>query len=228
MECAEKIKSILGTNPDIFYDENLLKSALMRTFTDDKRTGRILYAIAESGIIDNAKMFGRVDKKQYEQYINTLYEDYGIENALAQEHIRYWLEAFDISYENVSLKTYNTASSMDDDTIEFNDNNEEALSKAEKSFNTLSFSEKQAVCYLFEELDGLEGIVVSSQIADKYKITRSVIVGALRKYESAGLVDSRSLGAKGTYVKVLDTAILSVMKNYAQKQKFINSNLHIR
>ena len=165
MEYAEKIKTILGTNPDIFYDENLLKDALMRTFADYKRTGRILYAIAESGIIDNAKMFGRVDKKQYEQYINTLYEDYGIENALAQEHISYWLEAFDISYETVSV---NNASSMDDNTIEMND----SVLKAEKAFNTLTFSEKQAVCYLFEELDGLEGIVVASKIADKYKLTR--------------------------------------------------------
>lgn len=56
----------------------------------------------------------------------------------------------------------------------------------------------------------------------------SVVVGGLRKYESAGLIDSRSLGAKGTYVKVLDTSILSVMKNYAQKQAYINSNLHNR
>lgn len=221
MEYAEKIKTILGTNPDIFYDENLLKDALMRTFADYKRTGRILYAIAESGIIDNAKMFGRVDKKQYEQYINTLYEDYGIENALAQEHISYWLEAFDISYETVSV---NNASSMDDNTIEMND----SVLKAEKAFNTLTFSEKQAVCYLFEELDGLEGIVVASKIADKYKLTRPVVVGGLRKYESAGLIDSRSLGAKGTYVKVLDTSILSVMKNYAQKQAYIDSNLHNR
>lgn len=88
MECAEKIKSILGTNPDIFYDENLLKSALMRTFTDDKRTGRILYAIAESGIIDNAKMFGRVDKKQK----NHLIHYHSVKNKQFVICLRSWMD----------------------------------------------------------------------------------------------------------------------------------------
>ena len=36
-------------------------------------------------------------------------------------------------------------------------------------------------------------------------VTRSVIVNALRKLESAGLIESRSLGMKGTYIKVLSS-----------------------
>ena len=39
-------------------------------------------------------------------------------------------------------------------------------------------------------------------------ITRSVIVNALRKFESAGVIESRSLGMKGTYIKVLNSALL--------------------
>ena len=54
------------------------------------------------------------------------------------------------------------------------------------------------------ELDGNEGFVVASRIADKVGITRSVIVSALRKFESAGVIESRSLGMKGTYIKVLN------------------------
>ena len=41
----------------------------------------------------------------------------------------------------------------------------------------------------------------ASKIADRVGITRSVIVNALRKLESAGVIESRSLGMKGTYIK---------------------------
>ena len=49
-------------------------------------------------------------------------------------------------------------------------------------------------------------------IADRIGITRSVIVNALRKLESAGIIESRSLGMKGTYLKVLITDIFEEVK----------------
>ena len=33
---------------------------------------------------------------------------------------------------------------------------------------------------------------------------KAVIVNALRKFESAGIIESRSSGMKGTYIKVLN------------------------
>ena len=49
-----------------------------------------------------------------------------------------------------------------------------------------------------------EGTLVASKIADRVGITRSVIVNALRKFESAGVIESRSSGMKGTYIKVVN------------------------
>lgn len=72
------------------------------------------------------------------------------------------------------------------------------------ALGTLSFSELEAIEHIFEELDGEEGLLVASKIADRVGITRSVIVNALRKFESAGVIESRSLGMKGTYIKVLN------------------------
>ena len=72
------------------------------------------------------------------------------------------------------------------------------------AISTLSFSEMEAIIYIFDELDGMEGILVASRIADRVGITRSVIVNALRKFESAGVIESRSSGMKGTYIKVLN------------------------
>lgn len=68
----------------------------------------------------------------------------------------------------------------------------------------LSYSEIEAVKYIFKELEGDEGFVVAIRLADKYMLTRSVIVNALRKLESAGVIQARSLGMKGTYIKVLN------------------------
>lgn len=82
---------------------------------------------------------------------------------------------------------------------------EEARSKAVVSVavGSLSFSELEAVEHIFEELKGKEGLLVASKIADRVGITRSVIVNALRKLESAGVIETRSLGMKGTYIKIL-------------------------
>jgi transcriptional pleiotropic repressor len=87
---------------------------------------------------------------------------------------------------------------------------EEARSRAvvHLAINSLSFSELEAVEHIFEELDGPEGLLVASKVADRVGITRSVIVNALRKLESAGVIESRSLGMKGTYIKVLNEKLL--------------------
>jgi transcriptional pleiotropic repressor len=87
---------------------------------------------------------------------------------------------------------------------------EEARSKAvvQMAISSLSYSELEAVEHIFEELDGKEGLLVASKIADRVGITRSVIVNALRKLESAGVIESRSLGMKGTYIKVLNDKFL--------------------
>ncbi|MDC3414143.1 GTP-sensing pleiotropic transcriptional regulator CodY [Aquibacillus sp. 3ASR75-11] len=86
----------------------------------------------------------------------------------------------------------------------------EARSKAvvQMAISSLSFSELEAIEHIFEELDGNEGLLVASKIADRVGITRSVIVNALRKLESAGVIESRSLGMKGTYIKVLNNKFL--------------------
>lgn len=75
------------------------------------------------------------------------------------------------------------------------------------AIGTLSCSEMDAIIHIFDELDGMEGILVASKIADRVGITRSVIVNALRKFESAGVIESRSSGMKGTYIKVLNDVV---------------------
>ena len=77
---------------------------------------------------------------------------------------------------------------------------------------TLSFSEAEAAVNILAELDGTEGLLVASKVADRVGITRSVIVNALRKLESAGVIESKSLGMKGTYIKILNKYLLEEVK----------------
>jgi len=88
-------------------------------------------------------------------------------------------------------------------------NEEEARRKAmvHIAMETLSYSEGEAVYAILKSLGGNEGVIVASKIADDAGITRSVIVNALRKFESAGVINSKSLGMKGTFIKVLNPYI---------------------
>ena len=97
--------------------------------------------------------------------------------------------------------------------------NEESAEEVRKravvksAISTLSQSEMEAIVHIFDELGGMEGILVASKIADRIGITRSVIVNAIRKFESAGVIESRSSGMKGTYIKVLNEVLYEEIDN---------------
>uniref|UniRef100_UPI00403F38D7 GTP-sensing pleiotropic transcriptional regulator CodY n=1 Tax=Candidatus Enterococcus willemsii TaxID=1857215 RepID=UPI00403F38D7 len=92
---------------------------------------------------------------------------------------------------------YQTSRNIEDDI--------RSATAVQMAVNTLSYSELKAVQAIFNALEGDEGRLTASNIADEIGITRSVIVNALRKLESAGIIESRSLGMKGTYLKVLNS-----------------------
>lgn len=80
-------------------------------------------------------------------------------------------------------------------------------------WRSIPFLTRTPCCFSnFRELNGNEGKLTASVIADRIGITRSVIVNALRKLESAGIIESRSLGMKGTYLKVLISDIFEEVK----------------
>lgn len=86
------------------------------------------------------------------------------------------------------------------------------ISVVQSALSTLSYSELEAIKLIFKELKGSEGILVASKIADQAGITRSVIVNALRKFESAGIIESRSSGMKGTYIRVQNEFVFDEVK----------------
>ena len=87
------------------------------------------------------------------------------------------------------------------------------------AISTLSSSELEAIFYIFDEMKGMDGILVASKIADRVGITRSVIVNALRKFESAGVIESRSSGMKGTYIKVVNEVIFDELAMLKKRRR---------
>lgn len=83
---------------------------------------------------------------------------------------------------------------------------EEIRKKAavEHAFQCLSHSENEAVQYILNQLQDGEGVFVAARVANRIGYTQSVIVNALRKLESAGVLEARSLGVKGTYIRILN------------------------
>lgn len=102
-----------------------------------------------------------------------------------------------------------------------NEENAEEVRKTQvvrSAINTLSTSEQEAIVHIFDELGGMEGILVASKIADRVGITRSVIVNALRKFESAGVIESRSSGMKGTYIRVLNDVVFDEIRELKESR----------
>ena len=87
----------------------------------------------------------------------------------------------------------------------------------QSAISTLSGTELEAILLIFREMRGNECTLVASKIADKAGITRSVIVNALRKFESAGVIESRSSGMRGTKIKVLNDCVFDELKQSAKK-----------
>jgi len=82
---------------------------------------------------------------------------------------------------------------------------------AKSAFESLSYSEFMAVKSVFLKFEGFSGSIVASKISKEYNITRSIIVNALKKLESAGVIESHSAGAKGTYINVLNQNLFDIL-----------------
>ena len=81
------------------------------------------------------------------------------------------------------------------------------------AISTLTNTEIDAIKHVFSELKmGEEQIIVTSRIADQQGVTRSIIVNALKKFDSAGVISTKSSGMKGTKIKVLNEAVFDAIK----------------
>lgn len=81
------------------------------------------------------------------------------------------------------------------------------------AFNSLSSSELEAITYVLDEFkDDKEGMLIASKLADREGITRSVLVNAIKKFQSAGILVSRSSGMRGTHIKIINDLVFDELE----------------
>jgi len=88
-----------------------------------------------------------------------------------------------------------------------NEQSEKNIRRVKAAVGSLSYSELTAALHVFDLLEGKSGHFISSNVSKEKGVAKSAIVNCLRKLESAGLIEVRSLGVKGTHVQVLNDAL---------------------
>ncbi len=87
------------------------------------------------------------------------------------------------------------------------DSKTRSLDSVKSALDNLSYSELTAVVHMLSEIQNKDGVVVASQISKNTGVTRSIIVSALKKLAGAGLIETRSMGMKGTYIKIINSCL---------------------
>jgi transcriptional pleiotropic repressor len=77
---------------------------------------------------------------------------------------------------------------------------------------SLSFSEMKVIGVIFKEINEMNGYLVVNNIDDRINVPRSVIENAMHKLVTAGVIKYRSLGTKGTYLIIINSAIVEAIK----------------
>ncbi len=91
----------------------------------------------------------------------------------------------------------------------FEHNKENIIKKA---ISNLSYSELEAMHFVFNSFSGSENVIVASKISSIHNISRSVIVSGLKKLAVSNAIITKSMGNKGTYIKILYKDIRQQLK----------------
>ncbi len=126
--------------------------------------------------------------------------------ASVEAHVSFWNDSGDFEFDTIFSNALEVILGLIIKNIvlgEFQDE-EKKLEEVKNVIDKLSFSELTAVIKIFSEYKTDDITIVASQVAQKYNLTRSSIVNAIRKLESAMVIESYSLGVKGTHIKVIN------------------------
>lgn len=89
------------------------------------------------------------------------------------------------------------------------------------ALNSLTYSELKLVEQVFKHINNDNGLLVITKIAEQLGVAHSVVLNAIRKLESAGVIHAHSLGKKGSYIEVLNSHLFRYLN-----QKQDNGSVH--
>ncbi|SDL05379.1 hypothetical protein [Natronincola ferrireducens] len=79
------------------------------------------------------------------------------------------------------------------------------------ALKSLSFSELTAAAAIIENMHEDEATIILNKVSASAYVTRSIISSTIKKLESAGTIETKCLGVKGTYIKILNKYIRSAI-----------------
>lgn len=103
-DIQRKLRELMELFPDLLDNERRLKAALKDYFPRDRLTQNLLYMTAESGLLQNARTLGHVDKFSMHGYVKCLTDDYGIGGKAAKDAIGLWLQVLDVPFEDIVIE----------------------------------------------------------------------------------------------------------------------------
>lgn len=80
------------------------------------------------------------------------------------------------------------------------------------ALTALTDSEAEALFIIMKSMDFKDGEVIYSRIAKENGITVSMVANTLKKIQSAGILETRSLGVKGTYIKIKNKHLITEIR----------------
>lgn len=87
------------------------------------------------------------------------------------------------------------------------------IARAKLAVSSLTFSERMAGAAVLQMLDSDEGTVFLNMVANQIYATKSIVSGALKKLESAGVIRTKSQGVKGKYIRITNDYLRSEFQN---------------
>ena len=209
-----KILGMGNTDPDLIDDN--WKAAAVGVFIDPSLNERLLNILSTKENVHLETLgFDAEANRKYRVIVTPI--------AIAGERLGTFFiyrKAEEYGIDDIILAEYGTAVIGLEMVRAMDEENAAELRRKQgvrSAISTMSASEIDAVRAIFEEMHGNEGILVASKIADRVGITRSVIVNALRKLESAGVIESRSSGMKGTYIKIKNDFIKDEIRQMTEE-----------
>ncbi len=209
-----KILGMGNTDPDLIDDK--WKAAAVGVFIDPHLNERLLNILSTKENV-------HLETLGFDAEANRLYRVIVTPIAIAGERLgTFFIYRKEEEYgiDDIILAEYGTAVIGLEMVRAMDEENASELRRKQgvrSAISTMSATEIDAVKAIFEEMSGSEGILVASKIADRVGITRSVIVNALRKLESAGVIESRSSGMKGTYIKIKNDFIKDEIRQMTEE-----------
>ncbi len=83
---------------------------------------------------------------------------------------------------------------------------------AQLALAALSYAEIDAMQNVFKNISGDEALIVVGKTAERTDTNRTVILNGLKKLEGSGVIESKSLGMKGTHIRIINECLVSELE----------------